>query len=141
MIRRRLWVPVGPSQSSKTLIMVVYKNCLPKTDLFNLLCWSKRISTACFLLNFNAFSNADALRLFRFEKKHVKNRRRDHRISINKNSHQSNRYSVTGILFTCIIIHRLPNPARWCDLELLLGKHSSKLSENFWKVLSGSWNM
>jgi hypothetical protein len=46
-----------------------------------------------------------------------------------------NRYSVTPLLATCIVLRRLSTPCRWRDLEPLFGKHTSQLSEIFWECI------
>jgi nuclease HARBI1 len=46
-----------------------------------------------------------------------------------------NRYSVTPLLATCIVLRRISTSCRWRDLELLCGKHTSQLSEIFWECI------
>ena len=46
-----------------------------------------------------------------------------------------NRYSVTPLLVTCIVLRRLASACRWSDLESLFCLHTSHLSEIFWEGL------
>ena len=46
-----------------------------------------------------------------------------------------NRYAVTPLLVTCIVLRRLASACRWSDLESLLCLHTSHLSEIFWEGL------
>ena len=49
-------------------------------------------------------------------------------------SHTSrNRYSVSALLSTCVMLRRMAGPCRWRELELQVGKHASQLSEIFWE--------
>ena len=94
---------------------------------------SNRIGMSQFTFNFNRFSESEALLYFRFKKSDV--------IKVitavawplgNTRTHR-NRFLVTPLLATCIILRRLTSPARWRDLEVFCGKHASQMSENVWE--------
>ena len=46
-----------------------------------------------------------------------------------------NRYSVTPLLATCVVLQRLASPIRWATVQTLYGKHSPQLSEIFWEAI------
>jgi nuclease HARBI1 len=96
---------------------------------------SKCVSTSDFSFNFNCFSDSDCLSLFRFRKSDVLRMVKaiawpEYRIGSTRN-----RYSVTPLLDSCILLRRLASPCRWRDLDLLFGKHASQLSEIFWECI------
>ena len=99
------------------------------------LCRSNRLSTAQFSFNFNVFSDAECLSLFRFAKRDIS------RVTIalawpeNQNHTKKNRYAVTPLLTTCIVLRRLSSPSRWTDMEIMFGKYAAQLSEIFWESL------
>ena len=99
------------------------------------LCKSNRISTAQFSFNFNMFSDAECLSLFRFTKRDIS------RVIIalawpeNQNHTKKNRYAVTPLLTTCIVLRRLSSSSRWTDMEIMFGKYAAQLSEIFWESL------
>jgi hypothetical protein len=80
---------------------------------------SKCVSISDFSFNFNSFSDSDCLSLFRFRKSDVLRKVTaiswpEYRISSTRN-----RYSVTPLLASCILLRMLASPCRWRYLELL----------------------
>lgn len=102
-------------------------------DLQNQLARRNRISATSFLFNFNAYSDADCLFYFRFRNTDIC------RLVValawpeGQTKTDRNRYAVSPIIATCIMLRRLASPARWRDLEAMFGKHASQLSEIFWE--------
>ena len=50
-----------------------------------------------------------------------------------KHRTKRNRYAITPLLVTCVVLRRLAPLTRWADLELLFGLKTSQLSEVFWE--------
>ena len=92
-----------------------------------------RISTSQFVYNFNLFSESDALLYFRFKKADVTKTINAVAWPSDKTRTHCNRFLVTPILATCIILRRLASPGRWWDLERFVGKYASQMSEFFWE--------
>jgi hypothetical protein len=96
---------------------------------------SKRALIFDFSFNFSCFTDSDCLSLFRFRKSDVLRMVTailwpEYRISSTLN-----RYSVTPLLASCILLRRLASPCLWRDLEFLYGKHASQLSEILWECI------
>jgi hypothetical protein len=85
--------------------------------------------------NFNIFGDADSLKLFRFETKHVVEISRLLGWPLNRTHTTRNRYDTCPIMSTCIVLRPLQTPTRWYDMEILFGKHASHLSEIFLEAL------
>ena len=85
------------------------------------------------------FSDAVMLQLFRFRRADIY--RLVPFIAWPEAKHRTkrNRYAVTPLLVTCVVLRRLASPTLWADLELLFGLLTSQLSEVFWKGCSIFW--
>ena len=88
-----------------------------------------RISTASFSFNFNQFSCEDCLSLFRFEKNHVPQLSQIAGWPEQKTCTERNRFRVTPFLAACILLRRIACPFRWRDVEEMLEKSASHLSD------------
>ena len=94
---------------------------------------SNRIHTSQLSFNFNSFSNSDCVFYFRFNKNDVIRMLQAMAWPAEQTCTTRNRYAVSPILSTCIVLRRLCTPSRW--KELLFGKHGSQLSEIFWESI------
>lgn len=45
------------------------------------------------------------------------------------------RYKISTVLYTCVLLRILASPARWRYLEEMLGINASQLSEIFWELV------
>jgi nuclease HARBI1 len=146
-IRSRRWAIIGremakrranidsafASTSAMCAVMTLYTKA--KENRNNHIQRSKRLSISDFSFNFNGFSESDSLSLFRFRKDDVLRMMTAIAWPAHRFASKRNRYSVTPLLATCIVLRRLSTPCRWRDLELLFGKHTSQLSEIFWECI------
>lgn len=96
---------------------------------------SNRISSSSFYFNFNAFTDSDCIRQFRFKKRDVLELVSALRFPNQFYSTSRNRYSTSGLLSTCVLLRRLSSAMNWNDMELMFGKHGSHLFEIFWEAV------
>ena len=96
---------------------------------------SNRIAASDFNFNFNRFSDKEALLKFRFRIEDIVKLVPILSWPSGKRYTSRNRYGVSPILATCIVLRRIAVPDRWEDLCLLFGKHPSQMSEIFWEAI------
>ena len=88
---------------------------------------SNRISLSDFSFNFNAYGDQECFFNFRFRNSDVL-RMVNAVAGYGSKTHMSrNRYAVTLILATCLILCRIASASRWMDLEM-----------TFWKATASS---
>eukprot|EP00171_Calliarthron_tuberculosum_P002573 IDg2573t1 len=133
--RRRSQGQQGLLSSTPALVGVAGRMLEEERELGLQLARRNRISVSNFSFNFNALSDGDALREFRFRKQHVLDMVCVLDWPEGRTHTRRNRFSVTPLLSTCVILRRMATPARWKDLEYLFGKHASQLSEVFWEAM------
>lgn len=133
LIQKRRETSLFASSACLMGITMLYKQ--RRDDLQHHLERSNRISTADFSFNFNSFSEASCLSLFRFRKADLIRVVRLIGWPQEKVHTSRNRYSVSPILACCVMLRRIATPARWRDLEELFGKHGPQLSEIFWEAV------
>eukprot|EP00171_Calliarthron_tuberculosum_P005259 IDg5259t1 len=104
-------------------------------DLANSIRRSPLVSTSSFDFNFNAFSEGESLHQFRFRKEDVLRMCEAVAWPSSRTHTERNRYSVSPLLATCVLLRRLASPTRWRDVEVMFGKPAEHLSEIFWEAL------
>lgn len=118
---------VSDFTSTPRIIFVVTQFHRTLDKLRNGLARSNRISIASFEYNFNAFRDFDYLSNYRFRKEDIWSLVSATAWPVENQLAVRSRYAVTPILYTCVLMRRLASPARWCDLEKLLGMHDLKI--------------
>jgi nuclease HARBI1 len=134
--RRRLQDRSGNASMcsfSAELKFALKKICEERHNIFRIIGRTIHIASTSF--NFNAFGDADSVKLFRFESKHVGEISSLLGWPLNRTHTTRNRYATCPMLSTCVVLRRLQTPARWYDMERLFGKHASHLSEIFLEAL------
>ena len=123
--------------SSNRLFLIVANNLLRKFGEYNFqLRRPLRISLTSFDDNRFPFMSDDVLlSLFRFRRDDIMRVVEVMSWPLNRKRTKHNRYSVTPLLATCVVLRRLASATRWRDLEQIFGGHKSQLSEIFWEAL------
>ena len=111
--------------------LVAYLQCLQ--DFNRHVYRTRTIHLSQYTFNFNALTDADCVFYFRFAKKDIGNVATALAWPTAKSHTSRNRYSVSALLSTCVMLRRMAGPFRWRELELQFGKHASQLSEIFWE--------
>ena len=88
---------------------------------------------------FNNMSDGECLHNFRFQKCDIWRMVNVVGWTSSKTHTERNLYSTKPFLSKCVVLNGLSNPLRWYDVEPLLGKHSSHLSEIFQETLESSY--
>lgn len=134
-IRRRLHGIQSAVTSTESITSIMQRMAQEEKERGLQLARRNRIGLSQFSFNFNSLTENDTLLQFRFRKVDVMRMIDAVSWPPFKSHTCRNRFAVTPLLATCIILRRLSSPARWKDLEMLFGKHSSQLSEIFWEGL------
>ena len=81
------------------------------------------ISTTDLIYNCNASSDVRCLLDFIFRAQHLIRMMKAMGWPSDKTCTRRKRYCVSPILSYCVVFKRLATPAKWTDMELILGKH------------------
>ena len=133
--RRRTKAPRSAFSSSAVLLQLATLAQHEANEEETILTRYNCISVSDFSFNFNALGDQQCLILFLFKKKHVLRMVAAVSWPPMKRSTSRNRYAVTSILVTCLVLRRVSSPARWTDLEMIFGKIQPHLSEIYWEAL------
>lgn len=145
--RARLWTGLTPviikkrredpnSIFSSTSMICILAHCIKKQKHQQYLRISRSLSislTDFVVHKFPMMSDEILLSCFRFRRQDILKLVPAIGWPENWSRTRRNRYSVSPLLVTCVVLRRLASPTRWADLELLFGLHKSHLSEIFWE--------
>lgn len=122
--------------TSSTALTAFVTSFATAQDQVNLLLdRGNRIAATDFRFNFNRFSDREALSTFRFRVADITMLVPILNWPDEKTYTVRNRYGVSPILATCIVLRRMAVPDRWEDVCFLFGKHPSQMYEMFWECL------
>lgn len=132
--RRHLSINIAINRP-QTLGMLAERYIGERKNVQNHVILKNEIYNIDFSFNFNRFTDLECLLLLRFRKKDIVRLIPVIAWPVLKLHTSRNRYAVTPILATCILLRRLATPARWTDLIRLFGKWPPQMSEIFWESL------
>ena len=98
--------------STDSIMLVAYNAFGERKEVELLLDRRRRISSSAFNFNFNGLTDGDALLHFRFRKQDIIRMIDAVAWPSDKRATTRNRFSVTPLLETCVILRRLASPAR-----------------------------
>ena len=115
--------------SSNRLFLIITNNLRRKLREYNFqLRRSLRISITSFDDHrFPFMSDNVLLSLFRFRRDDIMRVVQVMSWPLNRKRTKRNRYSVTPLLATCVVLRRLASATRWRDLEEVFCRHTSQL--------------
>lgn len=96
---------------------------------------SREIRMSSFSANFHSLTDMGCVQLFRFRRTDIMRLVPIIAWPPTQRRTRYNGYATDPLMATCIVLRRLATPARWCDLELLFGKHGPQLSIIFREAL------
>lgn len=99
------------------------------TELLLLDARTKEINDTSFAFNFGNLTDLACVQLFRFKRDAILLIVSLVGWPVQKTRTTMNGYKADPLMATCIVLRRMATADRWCDLELLFGKHAPQLSE------------